>query len=1135
MSETEKKFDNRVFFYKDHLDSENNISYDDLKKNCKTIQKIVIGELDKGSDTIQLSIDELKLIFSCMNLTHLYLWNCEFEELPSFSQQLKVLDLRNCKKLKTIDFLPSSIETIDIGGCESLKQIGNDDEVWEHDSNIALRWCHVDGCDTLNNDTIEYLIRKAKKLEEFTATDCLSLSSLRLPKQNFELDKEEQAMIIQETRHPLFPPYHLKRLVLDGCSNLVQVPDLSGYRYLHHLNLNECVKLTEHPKVFSEEKMIGMPPLNYGKLSFGIRYLLNYGCDDMKTYGNTGLDVRAVHRSSGKEENVADIFRAMNLHNGDAQEMLGAKLLLLGSGRCGKTTFANALRCFDENPVAEADPFKYQGSTEKVKLINWENTKFIFENNVEKRGNVCIWDFGGQEIYHNTHQMFISEGSVFVIVTTTPEEHDKRVKEDLKRGKIKKENEGAWKLQNEYRELKYWLDYIRDGLGFSDLTEFSKKGRVLILHTGDEPEGGVESYLKRQAGSYIIGGNSGIPIHKLNTKRPAEQREKRCKSVMERIYLDLRKFLGDASDQMGISVSSHFKTISEQILVASRDLAERRLKSSLYKNKQTLINPILTHKEWNKFVCGMFDGGVPDIIADGAKRFLHHSGQLLTLEAGKNSVVVLDQQWALDIIYSFTDSSDARKEIQENCFTPIEDNIFRTHLNNVNSKFRDLNETLQGHLVNLIDYCGVCVQNPTGKTWIAVQRELLPEYTDEVYFQSDDRELTIEDFVIKKWMDTKNSTNDEGTWENHCFAIKGNEKDLLGASDYRAVCAFIIRRMHGFIFDQTEDFKKDYDSFGRQSFDTECVAWRTGIFFVFTNKGIGNKQEQLALRIDWSPLKAISSIKFDSYEGGIFFQLLTPAKEVHGKILEDLLLKNDGPLSVFSEEHFTRGKCENDARRHSLLDYGFPALPGFHRKDKYEIAISYNSEDSAIARMIYDALNEGGKKDVVYIYQEGAHDYISGAYDVLKYARQLVIVASKNYFTPIVTNNGKVNNRYCPVELADAILCSPAGENRRSYEHLSWVLVDLTFEQLQEQIPKRFSEHLAYIDERFGNLTKEESTMHKRERTTFHQCRSMDAVHKFLEHREDFVNNLTSWNGAESSLEPLLKKLKSNMLQGGQL
>jgi internalin A len=73
-----------------------------------------------------------------------------------------------------------------------------------------------------------------------------------------------------------------------------------------------------------------------------------------------------------------------------------AKLLIVGEGEAGKTTLAKKL----QNPDFELEPD--QDSTEGIDVIQWE-----FDQPDGSTFRTNIWDFGGQEIYHQTHQFFL--------------------------------------------------------------------------------------------------------------------------------------------------------------------------------------------------------------------------------------------------------------------------------------------------------------------------------------------------------------------------------------------------------------------------------------------------------------------------------------------------------------------------------------------------------------------------------------------------------------------------------------------------------------------------------------------------------------------------------------------------------
>ena len=89
----------------------------------------------------------------------------------------------------------------------------------------------------------------------------------------------------------------------------------------------------------------------------------------------------------------------------DTEELNEAKLLILGEGESGKTTLANKLL----NPNYELK--EREPSTEGIDVMRWEFTQAN-----GKPFRVHLWDFGGQEIYHATHQFFLTERSLYVLL-----------------------------------------------------------------------------------------------------------------------------------------------------------------------------------------------------------------------------------------------------------------------------------------------------------------------------------------------------------------------------------------------------------------------------------------------------------------------------------------------------------------------------------------------------------------------------------------------------------------------------------------------------------------------------------------------------------------------------------------------
>lgn len=89
------------------------------------------------------------------------------------------------------------------------------------------------------------------------------------------------------------------------------------------------------------------------------------------------------------------------------------KLLLVGEGRVGKTTLSKALTIPNYGMEDEK-------STEGIDIKEWIIPKE--ELGLSKDFRVNIWDFGGQEIYHSTHQFFLTKRSVYILVTESRKE-----------------------------------------------------------------------------------------------------------------------------------------------------------------------------------------------------------------------------------------------------------------------------------------------------------------------------------------------------------------------------------------------------------------------------------------------------------------------------------------------------------------------------------------------------------------------------------------------------------------------------------------------------------------------------------------------------------------------------------------
>ncbi len=108
-------------------------------------------------------------------------------------------------------------------------------------------------------------------------------------------------------------------------------------------------------------------------------------------------------------EAIRDYFR--QLEKEGKHYLYEAKLLVVGEAGAGKTTLAKKL----EDPNYKLQD--HEESTQGINVIEWH-----FTLNTGRDFRVNIWDFGGQEIYHATHQFFLTKRSLYALVADTRKE-----------------------------------------------------------------------------------------------------------------------------------------------------------------------------------------------------------------------------------------------------------------------------------------------------------------------------------------------------------------------------------------------------------------------------------------------------------------------------------------------------------------------------------------------------------------------------------------------------------------------------------------------------------------------------------------------------------------------------------------
>ena len=113
-----------------------------------------------------------------------------------------------------------------------------------------------------------------------------------------------------------------------------------------------------------------------------------------------------------KQGNKAVLNYFAERERGGVDHLYEAKMLILGEGRAGKTSLLTRLYRPGQPLPAESDT---------TRGINISRQEFKLKNGHTFRPN--IWDFGGQQIYHATHQFFLTHRSLYVLVDDTAKDN----------------------------------------------------------------------------------------------------------------------------------------------------------------------------------------------------------------------------------------------------------------------------------------------------------------------------------------------------------------------------------------------------------------------------------------------------------------------------------------------------------------------------------------------------------------------------------------------------------------------------------------------------------------------------------------------------------------------------------------
>ena len=328
----------------------------------------------------------------------------------------------------------ASLHTLNLGGCEHLSG-----DLRPLASLTSLHSLNLLGCWQLSGD-----LRPLASL-----TSLHSLNLLGCERLSGDL-------------RPLAALTSLQSLDLCGCKLSGDLSPLAGLTSLHSLNLTGCWQLSgDLSPLASLTSLHTLNLLGWYQLSGDLSALagltslhtLNLGaCVGIRRFSPLESLLPTLHElglfscnfedlplevcGSSYEENVLDKVRAhyADLRYGPRQDT-ALKVFFLGNGGVGKTQLCRRLRKLEFDPSIP--------TTHGVQLGETTVDLGGFAEPVR----LNLWDFGGQDIYHGSHALFLHAHAIFLILWTPESERQKAYQEGS--------------LSFRHRPLSYWLDYLR--------------------------------------------------------------------------------------------------------------------------------------------------------------------------------------------------------------------------------------------------------------------------------------------------------------------------------------------------------------------------------------------------------------------------------------------------------------------------------------------------------------------------------------------------------------------------------------------------------------------------------------------------------------------------------------------------
>lgn len=497
-------------------------------------------------------------------------------------QELEALDLSHCGKL------------VDVSPLASLRKLNF----------LQFRDCH--------RLTDLSPLQSLNRLTYLGLANCLRLANLSPI--GFLTALEELNLRWCGRIHDLSPIERLTRLTALNLSGCPQVSDLSSLRPLtkmKDLNLSGCEAIVDLSPLRS---MAALQILRLDRMKAirSLNPILGLLPQLRELYLNSCGAVDPPEAVHGKlSENVIDKVRAHyeDLAKGavDDTEIV---LAIVGNGGVGKTQLSRRLQT-PSPPEPIFDPTV--PSTHGIHFRHRDES-LRTDDGAQRNLRLNLWDFGGQDLYHGSHALFLRGRQAVYLILWNPASESGH------------SEDGAGSLIPR-RPLRYWVDYVRN---FAQST-----APVLLVQSQCDSEKSVASPANRP--TVDLSEFSFVRWHEFSA---------RTRLGEEELLASVRRALQSLTAQtdygrIGKGRAEVRRRLRElQVEDASRSTSDKRSRRMRQTEFDRLCRDV---------------GGISDSAA--FLSFLHETG--VVFHDSRNRLfggwIILDQDWALEAIYAVFD------------------------------------------------------------------------------------------------------------------------------------------------------------------------------------------------------------------------------------------------------------------------------------------------------------------------------------------------------------------------------------------------------------------------------------------------------------------------------------------------